>query len=141
MSPIDSANTNAGGSGHLPVGSEPAIGTDPTTVAAIVAASASLTPFISAFMNRLGERLGDAVSFRWIWKVVRAGTVTGGKLAVTDDTAAPPLTIVIDKDLSDDARLALIELDPTATELRGKTLIWVEQERRWRPETPSDRRR
>jgi hypothetical protein len=41
--------------------------------------------------------------------------------------------IVLPPDLSDDAKEAFIDLDPTATEIRGKTLYWDEEHCVWVP--------
>jgi hypothetical protein len=40
-------------------------------------------------------------------------------------------TIVLPSDLSDDAREAFIDLDPTADGIRGKTLYWDQKQRAW----------
>jgi hypothetical protein len=42
-------------------------------------------------------------------------------------------TIVLPSNLSDDAREAFIDLDPTADGIRGKTLYWSQEQRTWSP--------
>jgi hypothetical protein len=46
-------------------------------------------------------------------------------------------TIVVTGDLPDEARLALLDLDVTAEELRGKELVWDESAGAWRPSDPA----
>ena len=48
--------------------------------------------------------------------------------------------IVLPPDLSDDAREAFIDLDPTADAIRGRTLYWDQEQRTWisRPRIPDE---
>ena len=46
--------------------------------------------------------------------------------------------LVITKDTPDEARLAVLDLDVTAEEVRGRDLRWDAEAQAWRPSTEAD---
>jgi hypothetical protein len=91
-----------------------------------------LGPFAEAFASKLGERLGEstaaAVSKIRLFRGVRPPLEKFEALQATTDTL-----IVIPEVLSDDARLALIDIDLTQDEIRGKILRWDSESKTWNP--------
>lgn len=67
---------------------------------------------------------------RSLWARAHAKYKGAQPLALDEGSAA----IVITSDTPDEARLALLDLDVTAEELRGKVLRWDEKARAWRPD-------
>lgn len=90
---------------------------------------AALTVFAKAFLETLGRRAGDGLADLVRARPLRRGKTTGALVSV-DDAAA---TIVITTDLPDEARLALLDLDVTAEELRGMLLHWDRAAGAWCP--------
>ncbi|MFE9575403.1 hypothetical protein ACFYO1_03385 [Nocardia sp. NPDC006044] len=70
-------------------------------------------------------------------RMPRGARVAGGGLSalvdVEDDQGVA--AILVTEDLPDDARLALLDLDPTEPAVRGKILMWNNELRRWEPTT------
>ena len=101
--------------------------------AALVAATAI---FGKAFLEALGQRAGDGVANipRQVHDLVSARKRRKGKtevhLGTGSDVAAK---IAIAADTPDEARLALLDLDVTAEDLRGKLLRWDDSAAAWRP--------
>jgi hypothetical protein len=81
-----------------------------------------------AFASRLGERFADTVAeaVKRVWLFRR------NHEALAIDTTNGMTTIELPDVLTDDARLALIELDVMADEIRGKTLYWDADTKAWR---------
>ena len=73
-----------------------------------------------------GWRLADLVRKRFR----KNGTTTECQIGVDGGAAA---TIVVTADTPDEARLALLDLDVTADEVRGKLLRWDSSASAWRP--------
>jgi hypothetical protein len=93
--------------------------------------------FSTAFIQALGTRAADGVAKlpKRVSDLVRTRVHRKGKpdeyqFGVDDGSAA---TIAITADTPDEARLALLDLDVTADELRGKTLWWDSTALAWRP--------
>ena len=91
--------------------------------------------FSSAFVQALGQRAADGTVKR-VGDLVHTHVRRKGKpdetlIGVDDGTAA---TIAITEDTPDEARLALLDLDVTADELRGKLLRWDSSVSAWRPD-------
>lgn len=93
--------------------------------------------FFQAFVQALGQRAADgAVKLpKRVSNVVRKRVGRKGKpdeyqIGVQDGSTA---RIVITADTPDEARLALLDLDVTSDELRGKTLRWDGNASAWRP--------
>ena len=100
----------------------------------MVAAGMAVAVFSKAFLETLGRRAGDGVADlpKRVGDLVRRRIRKNGKSVEThigtgDDRVA---VIVVTDDLPDEARLALLDLDVTAPELRGKLLGWTRQRRR-----------
>jgi hypothetical protein len=76
-------------------------------------------------MASLTKRFGELVRFRT--RKGKAGYLVGleGATAI----------IIVTDDLPDEARLALIDLDVTAKDLRGKTFRWDNEATAWRADT------
>ena len=93
--------------------------------------------FSAAFMQALGQRAADGAARlpKRVGDVVRTRVRRKGKpdeyhIGVDDGSAA---VIAITEDTPDEARLALLDLDVMADELRGKTLRWDSSASAWRP--------
>lgn len=93
--------------------------------------------FTSAFIQALGQRAADGAAKlpKRAGDLVRRCIRRKGKpdeyhIGVDDGSAA---TIAITADTPDEARLALLDLDVTADELRGKLLRWDSSASAWRP--------
>jgi hypothetical protein len=93
--------------------------------------------FSMAFIQVLGQRAADGVANlpKRVSDLVRKRVrmVAGPdeyRIGVNDGSAA---TIAITADLPDEARLALLDLDVTSDELRGKTLRWDTSASAWLP--------
>lgn len=90
--------------------------------------------FSAAFVQTLGQRAADGAVKR-VGDLVQTHVRRKGKpdetrIGVDDGSAA---TIGITEDTPDEARLALLDLDVTADELRGKLLHWDSSASAWRP--------
>jgi hypothetical protein len=99
----------------------------------LAASAASTVVFSKAFLEKLGEHAADSAA-----DLLKRGRFrrlrTKGKpdechITVGDN---PSTTVIFTGDLPDDARLALLDLDVTAEELRGQTLRWDSKAMAWR---------
>ncbi|MGI3198662.1 hypothetical protein ACRJ4W_08715 [Streptomyces sp. GLT-R25] len=97
--------------------------------------TATVSPFVMAFAAKLGERLGTRVRIeRLPWRrrrqhldeLVVAPARAGGRT----------ITLEVDAGMSEEARLALIELDVSRPELWGHRLRWDEGSKAWLPVPP-----
>jgi hypothetical protein len=94
-----------------------------------------LGPFTQSYFGKLGERLGDSTAdflshiklHRW----VIINTYKMERLVITYQAAET--TIILPHQMTDQARLALIDLDVTTEEIRGNTLRWDSASETWRP--------
>ena len=86
--------------------------------------------YLKAFLDRLANLNAEGLS-----EFVRARFRKNGKatelLIGPDDGAAA--TLVITSDTPDEARLAVLDLDVTAEDLRGQHLRWDSDTETWRP--------
>jgi hypothetical protein len=76
--------------------------------------------FLKAYIEALAKRAGDLTADlmgHMRFRLKRAS----GEVRIVVDTGA---TVVITKDLPDEARLALLDLDVTSPDLAGKELHW-----------------
>lgn len=99
----------------------------PESLAAVAGASI----FAKAFLETLGKRAGDGLVDLVETAIRRKGKPDETQIGVDDGSAA---TIAITADTPDEARLALLDLDVTADELRGKILRWDDSASEWRPD-------
>ncbi|MFI2762328.1 hypothetical protein ACH5A3_26235 [Streptomyces echinatus] len=91
-----------------------------------------LGPFVEAFATKLGEQLGESVGralgritlFRWAGWLRHLGVEVPNSRVWT--------RLELPEDLTEEARLALIDLDPTADEVRGRLLHWDETTKTWK---------
>lgn len=98
-----------------------------------VVTATALTIFAKAFLETLGRRAGEGAANlldRVRVKVHKKSDADEYHLGVDGGAAA---TVVVTEDLPDEARLALLDLDVTADELRGKLLRWDSATSAWRP--------
>jgi hypothetical protein len=96
-----------------------------------VVLAGTLGPFLTAFSTELGRRFGGTVA-DWASRIRlrrRRGEPTEVGLTITDDGAVTVLEL--DEGLSDEARLALIDLDIKADGVRGHRLKWDTQATAW----------
>ncbi|AZP14918.1 hypothetical protein ACIGMX_39115 [Streptomyces aquilus] len=103
-------------------------------MAVTVLGSAAAGPFVMAFAAKLGERLGASVSVhlprrRRSSRGQEEFVITSGRLP-TDGIS---ITIEVAAELTDEARLALIDLDVRQPELWGHHLRWDEGVKAWLP--------
>jgi hypothetical protein len=104
----------------------------PETVAMVTAG----TIYAKAFLETLGQRTGEGVASlsKRLGELTRAhfrkGKQEGYLIGIEGATAI----LMVTENLPDEARLALLDLDVTAPELRGKELRWDPETSVWRPD-------
>lgn len=86
--------------------------------------------YSKAFIETLAKHNADSLASLVHDRFRRNGKTTEVIVGTGDSSAA---TLVITADLPDEARLALLDLDVTAPELRGKELRWDSAAGEWRP--------
>lgn len=91
-----------------------------------------LGPFLEEWARKLGEQLGES-TVRALGRIrVRHGENTpqgdGTELEASVPGTSEPTTLVLPDQLSDSAKLAIIDLDPAGELVRGKTLYWSERD-------------
>jgi hypothetical protein len=87
--------------------------------------------YAKTFLETLAKRHADALEDLVETRIRRKGKPDEYRIGVEDGSAA---TIAITEDTPDEARLALLDLDVTADELRGKLLRWDSSTSAWRPD-------
>jgi hypothetical protein len=98
-----------------------------------------LGPMAEAFATKLGENLGEsalAAARRVRLRFKKSNQGPFGALipdALTVEAADAVTTVILPADLTDEARIALIDLDITADGIRGKTLYWNPTMKTWGP--------
>ncbi|MGW7458443.1 hypothetical protein [Streptomyces sp. NPDC054797] len=91
--------------------------------------AATISPFVTAFATKLGESLGTTVKVeRMSWRQRRRQRA---ELVVARPFRS--ITLEVGAGLSDEARLALIELDVEQPELWGHHLRWDDEAKVWLP--------
>lgn len=114
--------------------------TFPAVKAAVAAASGFvavkiLGPFVEEWAKKIGEELGES-TVRSLGRL-RARRADPSKIHAAAELEASlpgahsPTTIILPQPLSDPAKLALIDLDPTDNAVCGQTLHWSEIESAW----------
>lgn len=102
---------------------------------------ASLTPelwallglaaiYAKTFVETLAKRHADALEDLIETRLRKNGKKTEAEIGADDGSTAK---VVVTADMPDEARLALLDLDVTADELRGKLLRWDGSASTWRP--------
>lgn len=99
-----------------------------TTDALILAAM--IAPYTKAFLETLGKNNADALSGAVRARIRKRRKARELLVGTGGDAAA---TLVITSNTPDEARLALLDLDVTAEDLRGKRLSWDAETGRWQP--------
>jgi hypothetical protein len=90
-----------------------------------------MTPLVSAFFNELGRRLGSSCA-DWLKQgIILRFKPNKTELSVPDAEVRRPITIEIEEELSDNAWLALLDLDLESNSIRGKRLRWDPQAGDW----------
>ncbi|MFJ7075170.1 hypothetical protein [Streptomyces sp. NPDC098781] len=96
-----------------------------------VLVAATISPFVAAFASKLGERLGTRVRIKRLsWRQRRR---RGEELVVAQPFRHRAITIEVRAELSDEARLALIDLDVGQEVLWGHLLRWDDEAKAWLP--------
>lgn len=96
-------------------------------------AATTLKPLVEAFCTELGKRLGGTTA-DWAARVRlhrKRGDSAEADLVVGVTGAAT--VVELDESLPDEARLALLDLDPTAEALQGQRLRWNAEAGAWMP--------
>jgi len=89
-----------------------------------------LIPIYSkAFLETLARRHADGVADLLRKRFRKNGATTECQISIDSDASA---TVAVTGDLPDEARLALLDLDVTADEVRGKLLRWDGNTSAWR---------
>jgi hypothetical protein len=105
------------------------LSTSPEVLALTGAAVIYSKAFLETLAKHHADRLVDLVrTTRFRFR--NNDKNTEAEIGFDGDAAA---TIVVNEDTPDEARLALLDLDVTAEELRGKVLRWDSSASAWRP--------
>lgn len=107
---------------------------------AVGAVAPAATIFGKAFLESLAERAADGVTRlpgklrqRWFRRQVSGSDELAAVLDLENGRTA---AILVTADLPDEARLALLDLDPTEPQLHGKVLSWDTERQQWIPIDP-----
>ncbi|GGV77637.1 hypothetical protein GCM10010228_44780 [Streptomyces massasporeus] len=93
-----------------------------------------LGPFLEAFAGKIGEQFGEsAVRALGRIRVTRKHDTDSRNLEIDDSDTGIPTVLVLPEDFTEEAQLALIDLDVTAGEVRGTTLRWNPDTAAWEP--------
>lgn len=104
----------------------------PLTEVLLVATAASyVTMFTQTLAKHNAEALIEAVRTRFR----RNGKTLELVVGTEDDAAA---AFVVTQDLSDEAKLAMFDVDVTAEKVRGKFLRWNDEAMVWRADSADD---
>ena len=90
-------------------------------IAEVVVAGGFLT-FMRGYIDELGKRAGDSTA-DWL-KRIRLRWTPKGKAVLEVPVNGVETTFEVDDDMSDEAKLALIDLDLTSDDVRGHKLKW-----------------
>jgi hypothetical protein len=93
-----------------------------------------LRDFAKAYIDALLKRAADG-TFDYVGRIRFRRRRKSGETRLGVDGGAAA-TVVVTEDLPDEARLALLDLDVTTPELRGKELRWDKAAEAWRPSEP-----
>ncbi|MFD8529407.1 hypothetical protein ACFV0L_18505 [Streptosporangium canum] len=93
-----------------------------------------LGPFLETFASKLGERFGESTGqVLGRIRVIRRRNRASAELEIDDPATHAPTVLVLPADFSEEARLAVIELDITAEKVRGATMHWNPDTGAWEP--------
>ncbi|MEU8812580.1 hypothetical protein ACN6K5_001566 [Streptomyces violaceoruber] len=101
-------------------------------IAVGVATLKFLGPFVEAFAAKIGETLGES-TVQAIKRVslIRRRTAEARHLGIDLPNTRTLTTLVLPDDFSDEAKLALVDLDITAEGICGATLHWNSETGAW----------
>jgi hypothetical protein len=101
-----------------------------------VVAAGTLGPLITAFCTELGKRLGGSAA-DWAKRVrlCRRSDDPATTFLQVEQVERLWTLIEIGEDLSDEAKLALLDLDVKSDAVRGQQLKWDEQSQKWLPKS------
>jgi hypothetical protein len=99
-----------------------------------VAAVTATMIYAKAFLETLGQRTGEGVAKR-LGEVIHDRRSRGREREHLVGIEGMTAMIIVTADLPDEARLALLDLDVTAEEVRGKTLRWDGDAMAWRADS------
>jgi hypothetical protein len=107
-----------------------------------LAIAAATAIYAKAVLEALGKRSGEGVAdltkrvsdLIRVRRKARKGKPDEYIIGINEGQATQTTTIVVSHDTPDEARLALLDLDVTAEEVRGKTLRWNATAGAWVPE-------
>ena len=102
----------------------------PEEAALFIAAAIYSKAFVEALAKSHADGLTGMLRKRFRRKVREKYKDGEVEIGVDGDAAA---TIVVTADMPDEARLALLDLDVTADDLRGKVLRWDRSASAWLP--------
>jgi hypothetical protein len=102
---------------------------DPEVVEIVLASAILGQPFWKAYCTELGKRLGGSTA-DWAARI-RARNRRRGKADMIIPVDGAVTIIEISNELTDEARLALIELDPTAEGVHGQRMKWDTEAQAW----------
>ena len=91
--------------------------------------------YAKAFLETLAKRNADTVAEAIEARIRKKGKTREMVIGLEDGSAAE---VIVTSDLPVEARLALLDLDVTADELRGKTLQWDDATKAWRADSADD---
>jgi hypothetical protein len=104
----------------------------PEQIAILAAASI----YSKAFLETLGRHAGDALAEMVRARIRRRNDeITEVQIGAEGDATA---TLVITDNMPDEARLALLDLDVTSENVRGKVLRWDNEAEAWRADNTED---
>lgn len=86
--------------------------------------------YSKAFLETLAKHHADAFAEQVRTRFRRNGTTTEVQISIDGGTSA---ALVVTGDMPDEARLALLDLDVTDDEIRGKVLRWDRATSAWHP--------
>lgn len=95
---------------------------DPAEALLALAAVRGIKPFVAAYAEALGKRLGESTAAALLRLRLSRPRVHGRTELAADQAGA--VRVELDARLPDEARLALLDLDVTSPEYRGRTLRW-----------------
>ncbi len=109
------------------------------SAAAFGAVAPAATVFGKALLEALGERAADGAAAlptklrqRWFRRTQRSHSGVE-VVTVLDIENVDAAAILVTADLPDEARLVLLDLDPTEPALHGKVLGWNAENQQWVP--------
>jgi len=97
----------------------------------LVALATPVAIYSKAFLETLAKHHADAVADLLRTRSRKNGPTTEVQISIDGGTSA---ALVVTGDMPDEARLALLDLDLMADEVRGKVLRWDDSASAWRPD-------